>query len=119
MGNGIAQVAARAGYAVIMRDVTEGFLERGMAAIEKSLSRDVVKARLTASEKDSIVGRITTTTDFQSLHGASVVIEAVTESFAVKSEVFQALDRIANEDVILASNTSSISITKLAAVTRR
>jgi 3-hydroxybutyryl-CoA dehydrogenase len=119
MGNGIAQVAARAGYAVIMRDVTEGFLERGMAAIEKSLSRDVVKARLSESEKGSIIGRITTTTDFQSLREATIVIEAVPESFSVKAEVFQALDQIANESAILASNTSSISITKLAAVTSR
>src|SRR6185295_14465623 len=91
MGNGIAQVAARAGYAVIMRDVTDGFLERGMAAIEKSLSRDVVKARLTESDKGTIIGRITTTTDFKSLRDASLVIEAVPESFPVKAEVFQAL----------------------------
>ena len=119
MGNGIAQVAARAGYSVVLRDLTDEFLQRGMGAIDKSLSRDVAKARLSEEEKGSIVGRIQTTTEFESLRDASIVIEAVTESFAVKSEVFKRLDEITNADAILASNTSSISITKLGAVTSR
>jgi 3-hydroxybutyryl-CoA dehydrogenase len=119
MGNGIAQVAARAGYDVIMHDVREDFIQRGFAAIEKSLQRDVQKERLKTEEKDQIVKRISSTTDFASFSEASFVIEAVTENLAVKTEVFQALDRITPPDAILASNTSSISITKLGAATKR
>ena len=119
MGNGIAQVAARAGYQVIMRDVLDEFLQRGMTAIDKSLQRDVDKERLTTDEKAAIVQRIGTTTDLGSLSKASFVVEAVTEHFEVKSTVFKELDRITPPEAILASNTSSISITKLAAVTGR
>src|SRR5919106_1945545 len=119
MGNGIAQVAARAGYDVIMHDVREEFIERGFAAIGKSLQRDVDKERITADEKQRIVGRIRSTTDFGSFREASFVIEAVTENLGVKTEVFQALDRVTPPDAILATNTSSISITKLAAATQR
>jgi 3-hydroxybutyryl-CoA dehydrogenase len=119
MGNGIAQVAARAGYAVVLRDVGEEFLARGMSAIDKSLQRDVDKERLTDEEKRQIVGRIKTTTEVADLAAADFIVEAVTENFNVKSEVFRALDAAAKADAILASNTSSISITKLAAVTRR
>jgi 3-hydroxybutyryl-CoA dehydrogenase len=119
MGNGIAQVAARAGYAVIMRDVSEEFLQRGLAAINKSLQRDVDKQRLDAAGKQEIVERIRTTTDLEALGEAAFVIEAVTEDLVVKTEVFQALDRITPPHAILASNTSSISITKLGAATAR
>jgi 3-hydroxybutyryl-CoA dehydrogenase len=119
MGNGIAQVAARAGYSVVMRDVEDKFLQRGMEAIDKSLGRDVAKARLSEEEKKSIISRIATTTDFDLLSDASIVIEAVSENLAVKSEVFKTLDAITKPDAILASNTSSISITKLGAVTSR
>jgi 3-hydroxybutyryl-CoA dehydrogenase len=119
MGNGIAQVAARAGYCVVMRDVNDGFLQRGMAAIDKNLQRDVDKERLKEDEKRSIIGRITTTTELEALSDASFVIEAVTEDLQVKTEVFKRLDEIVKPDAILASNTSSISITKLAAATRR
>src|SRR5207248_148795 len=119
MGNGIAQVAARAGFEVVMRDVTEDLLTRGMKAIDKSLQRDVDKDRLTAEEKHSIVGRIRTTTDLADLRDADIVVEAVTEDLQVKIDVFKALDGIANGNTILASNTSSISITKLSAVTQR
>jgi 3-hydroxybutyryl-CoA dehydrogenase len=119
MGNGIAQVAARAGYDVVIRDVSNEFLQRGMAAIDKSLQRDVDKERLDAAQKSEIVGRIRTDTSLESLGNATFVIEAVTENLQVKTEVFQALDRIAGADAILASNTSSISITKLAAATKR
>jgi 3-hydroxybutyryl-CoA dehydrogenase len=119
MGNGIAQVAARAGFDVVVRDVADDFLSRGMMAIEKSLQRDVDKERLAAEEKKAILARIGTTTELSALNEAFIVIEAVTEDFAVKSEVFRALDQITNPDCILASNTSSISITKLGAVTRK
>src|SRR5439155_17973211 len=119
MGNGIAQVAARAGFDVVIRDVAQDFLARGMAAIDKSLQRDVDKERLAADEKQSIVRRIKTTTQIADLRDAAIVVEAVTEDFTVKAEVIKALDEIANRDAILASNTSSISITKLAAVTKR
>src|SRR5687768_3892748 len=119
MGNGIAQVAARAGYSIIMRDVSDEFLQRGLAAIDKSLQRDVDKQRLDAAGKQAIVERIRTSTDLEAFSEAAFVIEAVTEDLAVKTEVFKALDRITPSGAILASNTSSISITKLGAATRR
>lgn len=119
MGNGIAQVAARAGYTVIMRDVEEQFLQKGLEAIAKSLQRDVDKERLSKDEKETILRRIETTTEIDALRAASFVIEAVTEVLAVKTEVFVALDRITKAETILASNTSSISITKLGATTNR
>ena len=119
MGNGIAQVAARAGYAVVMRDVKTEFLERGMSAIDKSLQRDVAKERLGADEKQAIIGRIRVTTELEEMRDAALVVEAVTENVAVKSEVFHALDELTAPETILASNTSSISITKLGAATRR
>src|SRR6476660_7045358 len=119
MGNGIAQVAARAGYSVIMRDIKDEFLQRGLQAINKSLQRDVDKERLSAGEKQSILDRIKCTTDLDALSAAAFVVEAVTEDLAVKTELFSALDRITPPDAILASNTSSISITRLGAATAR
>jgi len=119
MGNGIAQFAARAGYAVIMCDVKEEFLQRGMKVIDKSLQRDVDKERLTVDEKSAIIGRIQRTTELQTLSMASFAIEAVTEDLHVKSELFKSLDRITPPAAILASNTSSISITRLAGTTNR
>jgi 3-hydroxybutyryl-CoA dehydrogenase len=119
MGNGIAQVAARAGYSVVMRDVQDEFLQRGMSAIDKSLQRDVDKGRLSAEEKAVITGRIKTTTELEALSDASFVIEAVTEDLNVKTKLFNALDRITPPETILASNTSSISITRLGAATSR
>jgi 3-hydroxybutyryl-CoA dehydrogenase len=119
MGNGIAQVAARAGYTVVMRDVKDEFLERGLKSIERSLQRDVDKARLTEEEKRAIIKRISATTELDALKGAQFVVEAVTENFTVKAEIFRALDELTQPDAILASNTSSISITKLGGATRR
>jgi 3-hydroxybutyryl-CoA dehydrogenase len=119
MGNGIAQVAARAGYSAILQDIREEFLQRGMAAIDKSLQRDVDKERLSADEKQATLKRIQTTTDLNAFRDASFVIEAVTENLEVKSGVFKALDQIVPPAAILASNTSSISITKLGATTTR
>ena len=119
MGNGIAQVAARSGFDVVMRDVAQEFLDRGMTSIDKSLQRDVDKERLTKDVKRSIIERIHTTTDLSALSEAFIVVEAVTENFEVKSEVFKTLDRLTRPETILASNTSSISITKLGAATQR
>src|SRR5258708_2247485 len=119
MGAGIAQVAARAGFAVVMRDVAEEFLNRAMKAIDESLQRDVDKQRLGVDEKGAITGRIKTTTDTGSLRDAFIVVEAATENLAVKTEIFKALDQVVGPDAILGSNTSSISITKLGAVTQR
>jgi 3-hydroxybutyryl-CoA dehydrogenase len=119
MGNGIAQVAARAGYDVVMRDIKDEFLERGMKAIDRSLQRDVDKERLKAEEKDAIINRIGTTTALEDLSGASFVIEAITENLEAKRELFVLLDEAVRKDAILASNTSSISITKLGAATSR
>jgi 3-hydroxybutyryl-CoA dehydrogenase len=119
MGNGIAQVAARAGYSVVMRDVKDEFLQRGLQAIDKSLQRDVEKQRLSEEEKQAIISRIKSTTELEALSEASFVVEAVTENLDVKTELFGALDRITPPEAILASNTSSISITRLGAATSR
>jgi 3-hydroxybutyryl-CoA dehydrogenase len=119
MGNGIAQVAARAGFKVVMRDVSDEFLRRGLAAIEMSLQRDVDKERLGTDEKSGILDRVKATTSLDPLREAAIVIEAVTEDLAVKTEVLRTLDQITQSETILASNTSSISITKLGAATRR
>jgi 3-hydroxybutyryl-CoA dehydrogenase len=119
MGNGIAQVAARAGYSVIMRDVGDDLLQRGISAIDKSLQRDVDKERLSAEEKAAVIERIQITTDMNAFSSASFVVEAVIENLSVKSEVFKILDKVTPPAAILASNTSSISITKLGAATSR
>jgi 3-hydroxybutyryl-CoA dehydrogenase len=119
MGNGIAQVAARAGFNVILRDVKNEFLERGMAAVDKSLQRDVDKERLKEEEKRAVINRIQTSTEMDALAEADLVVEAVTEDVNVKSDVFRQLDKLTRPEAILASNTSSISITKLGAATQR
>jgi 3-hydroxybutyryl-CoA dehydrogenase len=119
MGNGIAQVCARAGYAVVMRDVKTEFLERGLQTIDKSLQRDVDKERLGAQEKSEIIGRIKTATEWDALRDADFVVEAVSEELSIKTEVFRRLDELTRPEVILASNTSSISITKIGAQTKR
>ena len=119
MGNGIAQVMARAGHTVVLRDVKEEFLERGMTAIDRSLQRDVDKERLKEEEKREIISRIRTATSWDALAESSLVVEAVTENLEVKTEVFRKLDELTRPEAILASNTSSISITKLGAATRR
>lgn len=119
MGNGIAQVAARSGFQVLMRDLTDDFLKRGLSNIDKNLQRDVDKNRLSADEKQEILSRIETTTELDSLGTVDFIVEAISEDFAIKSELFRNLDGIVGPEVILASNTSSISITKLAGVTKR
>jgi 3-hydroxybutyryl-CoA dehydrogenase len=119
MGNGIAQVSARAGLSVIMHDITDEFLSRGLSAIDKSLQRDVDKQRLDQAEKQRVVSRIKPTTDLAELSEVDFVVEAITEDPVVKFDLFRRLDKTVRPGVILASNTSSISITKLAAVTSR
>ncbi len=119
MGNGIAHVLARAGHDVVMVDVAEDALARGLRTIEKNLAREVQKAKLTVAEAEAAVLRIRTSTAMDEVSGAGLVIEAATERFAVKAELFRKLDALLPEAAILASNTSSISITKLAALTAR
>ncbi|HKV40131.1 MAG TPA: 3-hydroxybutyryl-CoA dehydrogenase, partial [Blastocatellia bacterium] len=119
MGSGIAQVAARAGLSVVMHDVTEELLNRGLAAIGASLKRDVDKGRLLPETQHEIVTRIVTSTKLESLAEADFVIEAVTEDAGVKTGLMRRVDDMTRPHVILASNTSSISITTLAAATTR
>ena len=119
MGNGIAHVFARAGFPVLLYDIQQPFLDRGLATIEKNLAREVAKSRLTQRQADEALARITPTLDREALAPASLLVEAATEQFPVKSELFAALDRILAPEAILASNTSSISITRLAAQTQR
>jgi 3-hydroxybutyryl-CoA dehydrogenase len=119
MGNGIAQVSARAGLAVVMQDISDELLDRGLSTIDKSLQRDVDKQRLTVADKQRLISRIKPVTELAALAEMDFIVEAVTENPAVKLEIFRSLDQIARPGVILASNTSSISITKLGAATSR
>jgi 3-hydroxybutyryl-CoA dehydrogenase len=117
MGNGIAQVAARAGLSVVMHDLSDALLKRGLAAIDKSLQRDVDKGRLSAEAKAEVLSRIKPTTELGVLAETDFVVEAINEDLGIKADLFRRLDRIVGPETILASNTSSISITKLAAGT--
>ncbi len=119
MGNGIAQTAATAGFSVVMCDVEPELVERGLANVSKSLDRFVKKETLTEVERDEILGRIATTTSLDELKDSSLVVEAATENFDVKRSIFEKLDKICPPETILSSNTSSISITKIAAATKR
>ena len=119
MGGGIAQVAARAGFKVILQDIKDEFIQRGLKTIDKNLQRDVDKQRLTAEEKAATLEQIRPTTDLSAFADADIVVEAVTEDPTIKFNLFKELDRITRPDVVLASNTSSISITKIAGVTGR
>jgi 3-hydroxybutyryl-CoA dehydrogenase len=119
MGNGIAHVFARAGYAVTLYDVEQRFLDRALDVIAKNLARETAKARITAEQEAAALKNITPVLDRERMAECDFIVEAATEKFDIKSELFRNLDRIARPDVILASNTSSISITKLAALTRR
>jgi 3-hydroxybutyryl-CoA dehydrogenase len=119
MGNGIAHVLARSGYSVVLCDVEQRFLERGLATITKNLEREVAKNKISAEDKASALKKIEAVTDRAKLADCDFVVEAATEKFEIKTEIFRDLDRLARPDVILASNTSSISITKLAALTKR
>lgn len=119
MGNGIAHVFAKSGYNVTLVDVEQRFLDRGLQTIGKNLEREVAKNKLTDQQRSESLARIKPTTDRRQLAGCDLVVEAASERFEIKSELFRDLDAMCRPEVILASNTSSISITKLAAVTRR
>lgn len=119
MGNGIAQTAASAGFDVVMCDIDQSFLDRGVQNIGKSLDRFVKKETMTEEEKGNVLSRIKTTTSLDELAGCSLIVEAATENFDIKKQIFQKIDEIALPETILSSNTSSISITKIAAVTKR
>ncbi|MDO0925690.1 3-hydroxyacyl-CoA dehydrogenase family protein [Streptomyces sp. TG1A-8] len=119
MGSGIAQVAAQAGWEVVLRDVTDEALKRGTDGIKASYDKFVAKGRLEAHDADAALGRITATTDLDAAADADLVVEAVFEKLEVKHEIFRALDGLVREDTVLASNTSAIPITKIAAVTER
>src|ERR1700723_1727692 len=119
MGNGIAHVCARAGHDVVLYDLEQSFLDRGMATVGKNLAREVAKNKLTEEQAEAAKARIRTTLSRDELGSCGLAIEAATEKFAIKAEIFRDLDRILPAGAILASNTSSISITRLAAQTRR
>ncbi len=119
MGNGIAQVAAQIGCQVIMRDIEDRFVENGIKNIDRFLSKSVEKGKMEAKERDAILGRITGTTDMGKLADVDFVIEAVIEDIELKKKVFKQLDEICRPEVILASNTSSMSLTEIATATKR
>src|SRR3989442_1312556 len=119
MGNGIAHVFARAGYKVILRDVEQRFLDRGLDAIAKNLDREIKKGKLAEAEKPKVLARVVAVTDLSAIAVADFAVEAVPEKLEIKRAVLGEADRLLREDVILASNTSSIAMTTLAALTRR
>lgn len=119
MGNGIAHVAAASGLEVIMNDVKQEFVDKGLKTIEKNLDRSVSKGKMSVDEKSAIMGRIKPSIDLEDFRNADFVVEAIIESLDLKKQVFQRLDEILPPGKVLASNTSSISITKLAACTKR
>lgn len=119
MGSGIAQVASAGGYDVVLNDIEDRFLDRGLASISKSLERMVKKEKISPDDKNAIIGRITRSTSLDDFSDVDFVVEAVIEDKPLKHDIFKRLDNICRKDVILSSNTSSISITSLAAVTAR
>ncbi len=119
MGHGIVQVCAQAGYEVVVREINEEALNRGISMIEKNLSRAVSKGKITEEDKNAVMSRIKGTTNLEDLADVDFVVEAVVELEEVKKEVFETLDKITRDEVILSSNTSSISITKIASWTQR
>lgn len=119
MGSGIVQAFAQSGYEVVMRDLEERFVERGIAIITKNLDRSVKKERITEEKKNEILGRITASTDINLAKDADLVIEAAVENMEIKKKIFAELDSICKEETILATNTSSLSITEIASATNR
>lgn len=119
MGNGIAHVFAVAGFGVTLVDTQEAFLERALASIDANLQRQVKKEKLTAADAEASLSRIRTSTELSAVKSAQLVVEAVTENAEVKKDIFRQIDQKCGPDAILASNTSSISITEIAAVTKR
>jgi 3-hydroxybutyryl-CoA dehydrogenase len=119
MGNGIAHVFSKFGYDVLMVDVKQEFVDHGLSTITKNMEREVAKNKLTAEDRDAALKRIRPSTSRKDLANCDFIIEAATEKFDIKSELFRELDQLCKPDVVLASNTSSISITRLAAQTKR
>lgn len=119
MGNGIAQVAAMSGTNVIMNDIKQEFVEKGLATISKNLNRSVDKGKLSEEDRDAVLGRIKTSVDLKDMADADFVVEAATENEALKFKIFEDLDEICESEVILATNTSSIPIGRIAAHTKR
>jgi len=119
MGNGIAHVFARSGYAVMLCDVEQRFLDRALDIIAKNLGRETAKGKITPEQEKTALERIKPVLDRAKLADSDLIIEAATEKFEIKAEIFRDLDRVARPEIILASNTSSISITKLATITKR
>ena len=119
MGSGIAQVAAQAGWSVTLRDLDQAAVDRGLAGIQASLGKFVAKGKLAEADAEAAVGRITGTTELEAAADADIVVEAVFERLEVKHEVFRALDAICKADAVLATNTSAIPVTQIAAVTKR
>ena len=119
MGNGIAHTAAASGFEVTLIDVEQAFVDRGMNTIAANLQRGVDKAKMTAGDKQAVLDRIRPTTDIEAAREADLVVEAIVENLAAKVQLFQRLDTLTGPECILASNTSSISITRIAAATKR
>ena len=119
MGNGIAQVASMAGYDVIMSDIEDRFVQNGLKSIDKFLSKSVEKGKLSADDKNAIMGRIKGTTDMTAMKDADLVVEVVVEVMDIKKKVFKQLDEITKKEAILATNTSSMSVTEIANATSR
>jgi len=119
MGSGIAQVAAQAGYKVTIEDISEEYIKKGVASIDRSLSRGVKKGSISEQDKVNIMSRLSTATDLSSARDADLVIEAIPESLDLKLSAFKELDSICQEHTILASNTSSLAISAMAAATKR
>jgi len=119
MGNGIAQTAATKGFEVVVCDINDEFLQKAVVNIGKSLDRFVKKETMTEADKTAALGRIRTTTKLEDLKDCALIVEAATENFEIKKQIFQTLDAACLAETILASNTSSISITKIAGVTKR
>jgi 3-hydroxybutyryl-CoA dehydrogenase len=119
MGNGIAQIFAVAGYDVIMRDIKEDFVARGLATIQKNLDRMVARNKLTADDKEAALKRIRTTTELTPFADRDLIVEAIVEDVDVKTKLLRELDNICRDETIFATNTSSISITKVAAASKR
>jgi len=119
MGNGIAHVFAKSGYNVVLCDVEQKFLDRGIATITKNLDRELAKSKITEADKAQTLARITPVVDRTKLQQCDLVVEAATEKFEIKAQIFRELDEVLRPEAILASNTSSISITKLGALTKR
>jgi len=119
MGNGIAQVAAYSGFRVIMSDIADPFIQKGLTAISKNLDRMVEKGKIASQKKEEVMGKIKGTTKIGDMAGADFVVEAATENESLKLNLFKELDQVCRKEIILSSNTSSISITKLASATQR